>query len=45
MLEQILTDMQKADPEWNVILLRYFNPIEPIPAEPWERIPAVFPTT
>ena len=23
MLEQILTDMQKADPEWNVILLRY----------------------
>ena len=26
MLEQILTDMQKADPEWNVILLRYFNP-------------------
>ena len=27
MLEQILTDMQKADNEWNVILLRYFNPI------------------
>lgn len=27
MLEQILTDMQKADKEWNVILLRYFNPI------------------
>lgn len=27
MLEQILTDMQKADPEWNVVLLRYFNPI------------------
>ncbi len=27
MLEQILTDMQKADPEWNIILLRYFNPI------------------
>ena len=27
MLEQILCDMQKADPEWNVILLRYFNPI------------------
>lgn len=27
MLEQILTDMQKANPEWNVILLRYFNPI------------------
>lgn len=27
MLEQILMDLQKADPEWNVILLRYFNPI------------------
>ncbi len=27
MLEQILMDMQKADPQWNVILLRYFNPI------------------
>ena len=27
MLEQILTDIQKADPEWNVALLRYFNPI------------------
>lgn len=27
MLEQILMDMQKADPEWNVVLLRYFNPI------------------
>ena len=27
MLEQILSDMQKADPEWNVVLQRYFNPI------------------
>ena len=27
MLEQILSDIQKADPSWNVILLRYFNPI------------------
>ena len=27
MLEQILSDIQKADSEWNVILLRYFNPI------------------
>ncbi|MBE5898037.1 MAG: UDP-glucose 4-epimerase GalE [Lachnospiraceae bacterium] len=27
MLEQILSDMQKADNEWNVVLLRYFNPI------------------
>jgi UDP-glucose 4-epimerase len=27
MIEQILTDFHTADPEWNVILLRYFNPI------------------
>lgn len=27
MLEQIMMDMQKADPEWNIVLLRYFNPI------------------
>ena len=27
MLEQILTDLHKADPQWNVILLRYFNPV------------------
>lgn len=27
MMEQILTDLNVADPEWNVILLRYFNPI------------------
>ncbi|MBQ6929294.1 MAG: UDP-glucose 4-epimerase GalE [Oscillospiraceae bacterium] len=27
MLEQILTDVQKADSEWNVVILRYFNPI------------------
>lgn len=27
MLEQILSDVHTSDPEWNVILLRYFNPI------------------
>ena len=27
MLEEILTDIYKADSEWNVVLLRYFNPI------------------
>lgn len=27
MLEQVLTDLHTADPEWNVVLLRYFNPI------------------
>ena len=26
-IEQILTDVHTADPEWNVILLRYFNPV------------------
>ena len=27
MLEQVLTDIHTSDPEWNVVLLRYFNPI------------------
>ena len=27
MLEQILTDIHTSDPEWNVVLLRYFNPV------------------
>ena len=27
MLEQVLTDLHTADPEWSVILLRYFNPV------------------
>lgn len=27
MVEQIMTDLQKSDPEWKVVLLRYFNPI------------------
>ncbi|WP_097005977.1 UDP-glucose 4-epimerase GalE [Lacrimispora amygdalina] len=27
MLEQILTDLNTADSQWNVMLLRYFNPI------------------
>ncbi len=27
MLEEILRDLNVADPEWDVILLRYFNPI------------------
>ena len=27
MSEQILRDLTKADPEWSVVLLRYFNPI------------------
>ncbi len=27
MIEQVLTDVHTADPSWNVVLLRYFNPI------------------
>lgn len=27
MIEEILKDVHTADPEWNIILLRYFNPI------------------
>ena len=27
MLEEVLKDVQRADTEWNVVLLRYFNPI------------------
>ena len=27
MCEQILRDLAKADPEWSVVLLRYFNPV------------------
>ncbi|MCH1981954.1 UDP-glucose 4-epimerase GalE [Ruminococcus sp. OA3] len=27
MLEQILTDLNAGDPRWNIMLLRYFNPI------------------
>lgn len=27
MIEQILTDVHTADNEWNIVLLRYFNPI------------------
>ena len=27
MMEQVVRDVQKADPAWNTIILRYFNPI------------------
>lgn len=27
MLEEVLKDVHHADPEWNVVLMRYFNPI------------------
>lgn len=31
MMEQILTDIQRADAAWNVVILRYFNPIGAYP--------------
>lgn len=27
MLEEVMIDVQRADKEWNIVLLRYFNPI------------------
>ena len=27
MMEQIFRDVHKADPQWNIVILRYFNPI------------------
>ncbi|CAN0549430.1 unnamed protein product, partial [Laminaria digitata] len=27
MIEEILKDLAKADPSWDILLLRYFNPI------------------
>ena len=27
MIEQILQDLHRADPRWNLVLLRYFNPV------------------
>ncbi|MFP1789011.1 UDP-glucose 4-epimerase GalE [Lonsdalea quercina] len=27
MVEQILQDLQRAEPEWSIVLLRYFNPV------------------
>nr|GMD94318.1 bifunctional UDP-glucose 4-epimerase and UDP-xylose 4-epimerase 1 [Ipomoea batatas] len=32
-LEDIARDIQKADPEWRIILLRYFNPVGAHPVE------------
>ena len=45
MIEEMLTDIQKADPAWNVVLLRYFNPIGAPPPASSARIPTASPTT
>ena len=39
MIEQILTDLHTADPEWDVVLLRYFNPIGAHEKRPYRRRP------
>ena len=45
MIEQILTDFTVADPEWNVVLLRYFNPIGAHESGLIGEDPRAFPTT
>ena len=45
MLEEILTDIYKADSEWNVVLLRYFNPIGAHESGDLGENPMVFQTT
>ena len=44
--EDILRDLQAADPRWKVAILRYFNPVGAhISGTIGEHIPMVFPTT
>ena len=45
MMEQIMSDVQKADPSWNVILLRYFNPVGAHKSGRIGEDPKVSPTT
>ena len=45
MIEQILTDIHTADPEWDVVLLRYFNPIGAHPSGLIGEDPKGIPTT
>lgn len=43
MMEQIFRDTQKAEPAWNIILLRYFNPIGAHPSGQLGEDPAGIP--
>jgi len=45
MIEQILSDLHASDPSWNVILLRYFNPIGAHKSAPSGKTPRASPTT
>lgn len=38
MVEECLTDFQKANPDWSITLLRYFNPVGHTQAVSWVRI-------
>jgi len=43
MVEQILQDLQQAEPEWSITLLRYFNPAGAHPCGIWVKILRAFP--
>ena len=45
MLEEVLIDVQKADNEWNIVLLRYFNPIGAHPSGTMGENPNGIPTS
>jgi UDP-glucose 4-epimerase len=45
MVEQILTDLQKAQPDWSIALLRYFNPVGAHPSGDMGKIRRVSRTT
>lgn len=44
MMEQVMTDLQQARPEWSVALLRYFNPVGAHPSGLIGEDPAGIPT-
>ena len=44
MIEQIMRDVAKADDEWSIALLRYFNPFELIKVAVSEKIQTGFQT-
>ena len=38
-IEHILTDLQNSKPDWQIVLLRYFNPSRRAPVRPHRRGP------
>jgi UDP-glucose 4-epimerase len=45
MIEEVLRDVAKADDQWRIALLRYFNPIGATPRARSAKIPTAFPIT